>query len=95
VTTALRLHRVGKHFEAGFQSCRATVAALAGIDFELAFGEVVAIVGPAASGKTTLLRCAAGILAPSSGSIVRAAPTAFGPVDRPPAMGKLSHVPTI
>jgi ABC-type multidrug transport system ATPase subunit len=95
VTTALRLHRVGKVFEAGFQSCRATVAALTDVDLEVAFGEVVVITGPAASGKTTLLRCVAGILEPSIGSIVRAAPIAFGFPENALSIRKLSYAPCI
>jgi putative ABC transport system ATP-binding protein len=44
--------------------------ALAGADFEIAAGEVVAIMGPSGSGKSTLLHCIAGIIAPDSGTVV-------------------------
>ena len=44
--------------------------ALAGADFEIAAGEVVAIMGPSGSGKSTLLHCIAGIVAPDSGTVV-------------------------
>jgi polar amino acid transport system ATP-binding protein len=44
-------------------------AALAGIDLDLASGDVRAIVGRSGSGKTTLLMCLAGFLQPSAGSI--------------------------
>jgi len=44
-------------------------AALRGIDFEMARGEIVAIMGPSGSGKSTLLHCLAGILRPDSGSV--------------------------
>jgi putative ABC transport system ATP-binding protein len=43
--------------------------ALAGADFEIAAGEVVAIMGPSGSGKSTLLHCIAGIVAPDAGTV--------------------------
>jgi len=41
----------------------------AGLDFEAASGEALAVVGPNGSGKTSLLRLIAGLLVPSAGSI--------------------------
>jgi ABC-2 type transport system ATP-binding protein len=43
-------------------------AALAGVDIGVRAGEVHGLIGPARSGKTTLLRVLAGALAPTSGS---------------------------
>jgi ABC-2 type transport system ATP-binding protein len=43
-------------------------AALAGVDVGIGAGEVHGLIGPASSGKTTLLRVLAGALAPTSGS---------------------------
>jgi ABC-2 type transport system ATP-binding protein len=43
-------------------------AALAGVDMGVGAGEVHGLIGPARSGKTTLLRVLAGALAPSSGT---------------------------
>ncbi|MEE1621761.1 ABC transporter ATP-binding protein [Zafaria sp. Z1313] len=42
---------------------------LAGIDFEVAAGEVLAILGPSGCGKSTLLRAVAGLDAPTSGRV--------------------------
>lgn len=42
---------------------------LAGVDLEISRGEWLALLGPNASGKTTLLHCIAGMLVPSAGSI--------------------------
>jgi heme exporter protein A len=40
-----------------------------GLDFEAASGEVLAVVGPNGSGKTSLLRLIAGLLVPAGGSV--------------------------
>jgi polar amino acid transport system ATP-binding protein len=45
------------------------VEVLRGIDFEVARGEVVAIIGPSGSGKTTMLRCVNLLERPSAGRI--------------------------
>jgi ABC-type multidrug transport system ATPase subunit len=42
---------------------------LNGVDLELAPGERVALTGPNGSGKTTMVRCVAGTLEPTSGSV--------------------------
>ncbi len=42
--------------------------ALAGLSFEVAAGEIFALVGPDGAGKTTTMRLLAGILSPTSGS---------------------------
>jgi ABC-2 type transport system ATP-binding protein len=44
--------------------------ALAGVDFDVAPGELFGIVGPDGAGKTTTLRVLAGVLRPSSGDVV-------------------------
>ena len=49
--------------------CAARVSVLHDLDLALWPGEIVALSGARASGRTTLLRCAAGILEPDAGSI--------------------------
>ena len=41
----------------------------AGLDFDTSSGEVLAVVGPNGSGKTSLLRLIAGLLVPAGGSV--------------------------
>jgi phospholipid/cholesterol/gamma-HCH transport system ATP-binding protein len=43
---------------------------LNGIDLEVAEKEIVAIMGSSGGGKTTLLRCIAGLIHPTSGSVI-------------------------
>lgn len=43
---------------------------LKGIDLEIASGEIFAIMGSSGGGKTTLLRCIAGLQDPTSGSVL-------------------------
>lgn len=43
--------------------------ALAGVDFDVARGEVFGIIGPNGAGKTTLFSCLVGAAAPTSGTI--------------------------
>ncbi len=43
--------------------------ALAGADFTVAAGEIVAVMGPSGSGKSTLLQCLAGIVSPDAGVV--------------------------
>jgi iron(III) transport system ATP-binding protein len=52
-----------------FKASKETVAAVAGIDFEVAAGEMVTLLGPSGCGKTTTLRCVAGLERPDGGRI--------------------------
>jgi len=58
-------------------------------DFELAAGEVVALVGPNGAGKSTLLAILAGALAPSEGAVERPARVGWVP-QRPAHYGRLT-----
>ena len=53
----------------GIEKRFGSLAALAGIDLEVAAGEVVGIIGPNGSGKTTLLNTVTGVYPPSAGRI--------------------------
>jgi nitrate/nitrite transport system ATP-binding protein len=64
-TPVLALREVAKSYGSG----PTRLPVLAGVDFELAPGELVAIVGFSGTGKTTLLSILAGLLAPDSGRV--------------------------
>jgi heme exporter protein A len=61
VTPALRAHGLEKRFGA--------VAALRGVDLEIARGDCLAVLGPNGAGKSTLLRLLAGLMRPSRGEL--------------------------
>jgi ABC-2 type transport system ATP-binding protein len=54
-----------QHLHAGYEKQRVLI----GVDLAVARGEWVALLGPNASGKTTLLHCVVGMMSPSSGSV--------------------------
>jgi len=63
--SAVRLIGVTKEFGVGDTK----VAALAGIDLDLPYGEMVLLVGPSGCGKTTLISIVAGLLDPTVGDV--------------------------
>lgn len=58
---SLRVRGLAKRFE--------KVAAVDGLDFDVARGETVAVVGPNGAGKSTTFLCLAGLLRPDTGTI--------------------------
>lgn len=61
---ALELHAAAKTYASGTQ-------ALLPVDLRVAPGQFITLLGPSGCGKSTLLKMAAGLLAPSSGSVQR------------------------
>ncbi|HEX3462476.1 MAG TPA: heme ABC exporter ATP-binding protein CcmA [Candidatus Elarobacter sp.] len=64
--------------------------AVAGIDFDVARGEVVALLGPNGAGKTTTLTCIGGLLAPNAGTI-----TVAGDRERAARERRVAYVPEV
>ena len=68
-----------------------TIQALRDVDFEVAEGEIVAVLGKNGSGKTTLLRVLAGLITPGTGHVERLCRAAYVPQDP----GTLLHAETV
>ena len=66
----LSITSLSKSFRAGARTCSAHVSVLRDLDLALWPGEIVALEGARASGRSTLLGCAAGVLKPDSGSVL-------------------------
>ena len=66
MTNALDMQQIKKVFGSGHTE----VTALKGIDFAVAPGEFVSIIGPSGSGKSTFLTIAGGLQNPTSGKIL-------------------------
>jgi ABC-type multidrug transport system ATPase subunit len=60
---------VWKSYDAGVRGCSASVSVLRDVHLDVAAGEMVGIAAAPASGKTTLLMCAGGLLRPDRGHV--------------------------
>jgi ABC-2 type transport system ATP-binding protein len=68
--------------------------AVEGVSFDVAAGEIFALVGPNGAGKTTTLRMLAGLIAPSSGTVrFRGEPMAGAAAALRAAIGLLTEAP--
>ncbi|MGI8686698.1 MAG: ABC transporter ATP-binding protein, partial [Acidimicrobiales bacterium] len=65
---------------------------LAGVDLEVATGEILLVAGPSGSGKSTLLRCANGLVPHASGGRFRGEVVALGRSTRSHPPRKLADV---
>lgn len=68
-TPVVRVRGLTKRFHTGIPGCSARVEAVRSVDFDLAEGDAVGILGPAGAGKSTLLLCLAGLLRPDAGTV--------------------------
>ena len=73
----IRFDAVSKTF--GGEQGHAQTAALASLDFTVAEHEFVCLVGPSGCGKTTVLRIAAGLVAPDAGRVTIRGEPVTGP----------------
>lgn len=73
VATALSMlfsaRNLRKSYAAGTPGCSATVRVLGGVSLELAPGQITAVLGARGAGKTTLVRCVAGLARPDAGAL--------------------------
>eukprot|EP01137_Pigoraptor_chileana_P016472 Opistho-2@73304 len=76
MTALLELKNVAKRFKSSDGSARTV---LEGVDFRLAEGEIVALLGASGSGKSTLLRIMAGLIPADGGTVSYRGQPLFGP----------------
>src|SRR3712207_3726832 len=62
-------HRANKLSARGLRKSYRGVSALKGVDFEVARGEVMGLVGENGAGKSTLIKVISGMTAPDAGSV--------------------------
>ena len=68
VSMKIQVHLLNKIFN---QNTPFQVQALANVSFTISDGEVIGIIGPSGCGKSCLLHCLAGVIPPTTGSIIR------------------------
>ena len=76
MTALIELRQVAKGFKSADGSLRTV---LEGVDFTLAKGEIVALLGQSGSGKSTLLRILAGLIPADAGDVEYGGQPLFGP----------------
>ncbi len=69
MSIALEIRGLRKRYTVGVGGCLAVADVLRDVDVVLREGEALAVVGPRGSGKTTLMLCAAGLLAADAGEV--------------------------
>jgi ABC-type multidrug transport system ATPase subunit len=69
MSDCLSMRGVWKSYQAGVRGCSASVSVLRDLQLDVAAGEIVGVVAAPASGKTTLLMCAGGLLRPDRGTV--------------------------
>jgi NitT/TauT family transport system ATP-binding protein len=75
-TAIVELKAVGKSFRSADGAARSV---LEGVDFRLAEGEIVALLGQSGSGKSTLLRIMAGLIGADAGDVSYRGQPLYGP----------------
>jgi NitT/TauT family transport system ATP-binding protein len=78
MTNLIELKNVAKRFKSADGSARLV---LEQVDFELAKGEIVALLGQSGSGKSTLLRIIAGLIPADGGTVSYRGQPLFGPAE--------------
>jgi ABC-type multidrug transport system ATPase subunit len=69
MSDCLSMCGVWKSYDAGVRGCSATVSVLRDVHLDVAAGDIVGIAAAPASGKTTLLMCAGGLMRPDRGYV--------------------------
>jgi len=72
----------------GLQKRYGSIAALRGIDLELAEGELLGLLGPNGAGKSTLVKIGCGLVRPSAGTVV----VCGAPAGSPAARGAIGYL---
>ena len=68
-----------EHLKKVYESSTGSVEAIGDISFSMGSGELVCIVGPSSCGKTTLLKCVAGLMKPTRGETLLRGKRVTGP----------------
>jgi putative ABC transport system ATP-binding protein len=71
--SGIRIEALRKRYGSGDMA----VAALKGVDMEVAPGEVIGLIGPSGSGKSTLLKCLGAVIEPTGGKMVLGGKTIY------------------